>query len=81
MSDSVARILRTIAQLIAGGALTVAYNAWVKDLDPQWAGFATILFTLLVTVCQNVVEEHVGQGILRPESPPAPKKVEPVANV
>lgn len=81
MSDSVARILRTIAQLIAGGLLTAFINQVITDVPAAYAPYVVLVSTLAVTICQNLVEEWKGQGILRPSSPPAPKNVEPVANV
>lgn len=81
MTDSVARILRTLVQLIAGGLLTAFVDQVIKDIDPTYAPYVVIAATALVTICQNLVEQWKGQGLFRPASPPAPATVEPVAPV
>lgn len=81
MNDSLARVLRTIAQLVAGGALTVVYDQLVHSLDPKWAGVAALIFTMIVSICQNFVEERTGTGLMRQSSPPAAKAADPIAKV
>lgn len=81
MNDSVARVLRTLAQLIAGGGLTLLFDQFAKDVPTRYAPYVVLGATLLVSVCQNLVEEWKGTGVLRQSSPPAAKDAEAIAKV
>ena len=81
MSDSMARIVRTLVQLVAGGGLTLLFDQLAKDVPTRWTPYVVLGATLLVTICQNLVEQWRGAGILRPASPPAPATVQTVAPV
>lgn len=66
MSDSLSRVLRTLLQLIAGGAFTALFNQITQDADPALAPYLVILFSLLVSIAQNVVESQTGKKLLAP---------------
>jgi len=63
MNDSVARILRTIIQLAAGGTFTALFLQVAKDVPESYAPYIALISTLVVTICQNVAEE---EGWVRP---------------
>ncbi len=66
MNDQTSRILRTAAQLIAGGALTAFFTQVAKDVPMSYAPYIVIISTFLVTVCQNAVEGATGTKLLAP---------------
>jgi len=80
MNDSVARIVRSILQLVAGLPVT-ALSEWLLDAVGLDDRYAYPLAVLLVITAQNLVEELSGKALLKPSSPPTPKTVEPIANV
>lgn len=51
------RILRTILQLIAGGALYALTDQLAADVPSQYAPYVILAYTLLVTIAQNVLED------------------------
>lgn len=57
MSDTLVRILRSIAQLIVGGALTGLVDQVVTDVPGSYAPYVALGFTLLVVLVQNLSEE------------------------
>lgn len=81
MKDWLARAVRTLMQLVAGGALTALVNQFAADIDPQWTPYVLAGFTLLVAFAQNMIEDQTGKALLKPDSPPASKAVETVAKV
>jgi hypothetical protein len=66
MPDWAARILRTLLQLIAGGALTALMEQVARDIPSQYMPYIILLNTLLVTIAQNFVEQKSGHAILKP---------------
>lgn len=78
MKDWVARIVRTLAQMIAGGGFTLLFDQFVKDIDLKWQPYVALGATLLVTFVQNLLEDATGKAILKPASPPAPSTVQTV---
>lgn len=66
MPDWAARILRTLLQLIAGGALTALIEQVKLDIPAQYVPYLVLLNTLLVTIAQNFVEQKSGYAILKP---------------
>lgn len=58
MNDHISRILRTLIQLAAGGALAGLFTQVVTDVPDNYAPYLTIFFSLFVTVAQNVAEEN-----------------------
>lgn len=77
MKDWIARIVRTLAQMIAGGGFTLLFDQFVKDIDPKWQPYVALGATLFVTFVQNMLEEAKKVPILlKPSSPPAPSTVE-----
>ena len=80
MNDSMARIIRSIAQLIAGVPVT-ALSDWLLDALSLNDRYAYPLAVLIVITAQNVIEELSGKALLKPNSPPAAKTVDPVANI
>jgi hypothetical protein len=65
MNETTSRILRTLAQLIAGGLLTALFEQVASDVSSSYAPYVLIASTLLVTICQNIVEEMTGTRFLR----------------
>ena len=57
MTDHFSRILRTLIQLAAGGALTALFDQIVTDVPLSVAPYLALIFTLIVTVAQNTAEE------------------------
>jgi hypothetical protein len=55
--DWLARILRTIVQLVAGGTLMGLFLQWQHDADPGIAPYIALVATLLVTIAQNICEQ------------------------
>jgi hypothetical protein len=79
MKDWVARILRTLAQMVAGGGFTLLFDQFVKDIDAKWQPYVALGATLFVTFVQNVLEDNTSvPKLLKPASPPAPSTVEAV---
>ena len=77
MPDYIRRPLRTLAQMIAGGALTVLVDQLVLDLDGSQRIYVTIAFGLLVSFCQNILEDTtqmpaLGKSPASPGQNPAP---------
>jgi hypothetical protein len=66
MPDWVARIIRTILQLIAGGAFAELFLQVAKDVPPEYTPYVIIISTLLVTICQNIIEQTTGKALLKP---------------
>ena len=66
MPDWAARILRTILQLIAGGAFTALFDQIVRDVPVTYAPYVALVFTLFVTIVQNLVEQSTGKALLKP---------------
>lgn len=63
MSDAKSRILRTVLQLIAGGALTALTEQLATDMPAAYAPYLLIGYTLLVTAVQNYAEDA---GLMKP---------------
>lgn len=51
------RILRTILQLIAGGALYALIDQLSTDVPEPYAPYVSLLYVLLVTIAQNILED------------------------
>ena len=81
MNDSLARVVRTILQLIAAGGLYAITQQIADDVPDRYAPYVLLGYTLLVAIAQNIIEQASGKGILRPDSPPAPANVPPVGKV
>ena len=78
MNDWIARIVRTLGQMIAGGGFTLLFDQLVHDIDPKWQPYVALGATLFVTFVQNLMEDMGAiPTLLKPASPPAPKAVEP----
>jgi hypothetical protein len=80
MNDSLARIARTLIQLVAALPVTVI-STWLADQVGLDDGFAYPIAFVIVVVAQNALEELTGKGLLRQSSPPAKKDAEAVANI
>ena len=72
MNDSLARVLRTFVQLVAGGGLTLLFDQFAKDVPVRYAPYVVLAATLLVSICQNLAEEWRGQAIILPRTPTPP---------
>ena len=78
MKDWIARIVRTLAQMVAGGGFTLLFDQFVKDISDPYKPYVALAATLLVTFVQNALEDAgVVPTVLKPASPPAPANVEP----
>jgi hypothetical protein len=65
--DSVARVLRTLIQLLAAGGFTALFEQIARDVPPGYTPYILILATLLVTAAQNGLEQAgVIPAFLRP---------------
>lgn len=67
LNDGVERTLRTLVQLVAAGGLTWLTEALANDLPPGSVPYMLGVYTVLVTLCQNAVEEWTGKGLLKPK--------------
>lgn len=63
MSDATSRVLRTIIQLIASGALTALFEQIAKDVPPAYTPYVLLVSMLVVTICQNYLEQA---GVIPP---------------
>lgn len=66
MPDWVARVLRTLLQLLAAGAFTAFFSEVVKIIPPEYQPLAMAFFMLLVTFAQNWAEAATGKALLKP---------------
>lgn len=66
MPDWLARIVRTVLQLIAGGAFAELFMQISHDVPAQYAPYVVLISTLIVTIAQNLVEQATGKAILKP---------------
>ncbi len=57
MNDYVSRALRTLIQMLAGGAFAVLFDAIVKQVDVQWQTLLAGFFALIVSFAQNYLED------------------------
>jgi hypothetical protein len=57
MPDYAARILRTLIQLLAGGAFAALFTQVAHDVPPQYAPYVVIVTTLFVSTAQNALEQ------------------------
>lgn len=58
MNDAVSRALRTLLQMLAGGAFAVVFDAVVKQVDVQWQTLLAGFFALIVGFAQNYLEDQ-----------------------
>lgn len=70
MSDGLARIVRSILQLVAGGGLTALFMQLAKDVPDSYAPYIVLLASGLVAIAQIGVEELAGKALLRNASAP-----------
>lgn len=68
--DGLARFIRTLLQLLAGGAFTVLFEQIARDVDPSVTPYVLIVSTLAVNAAQNAIEAKTGHALLKKE--PAP---------
>jgi hypothetical protein len=68
MPDYVARILRTMAQLLAAGGFTALFEQVAKDVPASYTPYVLLVSMLLVTIAQNVLEQATGKEFLKPAS-------------
>ena len=66
MPDWVARIIRTVLQLIAGGAFAELFMQISRDVPSSYTPYVILGSTLLVTIAQNFIEQTTGKAILKP---------------
>ena len=57
MPDWAARILRTVIQLIAGGAFAALFEQIARDVPSSYTPYVALIATLIVTVAQNAAEQ------------------------
>ena len=65
MNDATRRAIRTAVQLVAAGGLTWLTEQLAKDLPAAYVPYLLGCYTVLVTLCQNKVEEWSGKGLLK----------------
>lgn len=71
LPDWVRRPLRTLAQLIVGGGLTAVVAAISDGLAPATAAVWMAIWTVVVTVAQNYLEDNTAfPAVLK--APPSP---------
>lgn len=58
LPDSTRRALRTLVQLIAGGGLTALVDQVALDVPDSYRPYVFIASTVIVTLAQNVAEDH-----------------------
>lgn len=58
------RVARTLLQLLAGGALYGLTEQVAHDVPAVYAPYIVLLYTLLVAVAQNVLEDRTGADLL-----------------
>jgi hypothetical protein len=66
MPDWGARILRTIIQLIASGALTALVEQIARDVPSNWTPYILMIWMVIVTAAQNGIEQATGKSFLKP---------------
>ena len=54
--DGLARFLRTLLQMLAGGAFTALFDQVVRDVPTAYQPYLVVCFTLLVNAAQNYGE-------------------------
>lgn len=70
-NETVRRLIRTLLQLVAGGALAALTDQLAKDIPTAYAPYLVIGYTLLVTLAQNALEDA---GAIKPILKDPPKK-------
>jgi hypothetical protein len=70
-SDWWRRVVRTVVQMIASGALLAATEQFVKDIDPAYVPWVWIAYQALVTGAQNFAED-MGWIKALLKAPPSP---------
>ncbi len=70
MNDGTKRIIRTVLQMVARGALYALTDQIAADLPGEYAPYIILGYTLLVTIAQNALES-LGSvtPILKPDIP------------
>lgn len=63
------RIIRTLLQLVAGGALAALTNQLASDMPSSYAPYLTIGYTLLVSAAQNGLESIYPQATILKKPP------------
>ncbi len=66
MPDYVARILRTILQIGAAGGFTAVITEGAKLVPSQYAPMILAGSVIVVSFCQNLIEQATGKSILKP---------------
>jgi hypothetical protein len=66
MPDYVARVLRTTLQIGAAGGFTAIITEGAKLVPPQYAPMVLAVSVILVSFCQNLIEQATGKAILKP---------------
>lgn len=68
MPDWLARIIRTALQIGAAGGFTALITEGSKLVDPQYAPLILAGTVIIVSFCQNLVEQATGHAILKPSN-------------
>lgn len=66
MPDWLARIIRTALQIGAAGGFTALITEWAKLVPPQYAPMILAATVILVSFCQNLIEQATGKALLKP---------------
>lgn len=68
MPDSLARVLRTLIQLLAAGGFTALFEQIARDVPAAYTPYILIIATLAVTAAQNGLEQAgVIPALLKPQ--------------
>jgi homoserine acetyltransferase len=63
MNDTTRRIVRTLCQLVAGGALGGLVTQLVLDTPDRYDPYIVLASSALVAIAQLILEEWTGQDI------------------
>lgn len=66
MPDWAARIIRTALQIGAAGGFTAFITEGAKLAPPEYAPLILAASVILVSFCQNLIEQTTGRAILKP---------------
>lgn len=66
MPDWLARIIRTALQIGAAGGFTAFITEGAKLVPAQFAPLILAASVILVSFCQNLIEQATGKAILKP---------------
>jgi hypothetical protein len=78
VNDSLARFIRSLAFMVAGGALQPLVDAFLVDLNDRYDPYVIVFYGLLINAVVLLVEEWKSTGIMRTPTPPEAKPEAPL---